>query len=850
MVECAICQAEDGGMHYGGICCSTVRLKLNYKCKFKGDCQIRPLDRRACRSCRLEKCQRIGMNSKHQMSVTDCRTEEWHSEISTFNGPLAEHNLLLIPDPRMVNSVVDYIQKIDLLLDSYFEEVPSTYSNIELSVEQGFFFEPRRLSPRYKIHWEPLRLFRTEIYLQIWCRTLLLYVDWASHVLKLHNLSPSDKLQMTVGRCIVSTCLLIFKKSIPQHTKKGYVLMTENMYIPLEATELVHCKRDPIFDCIFQMSVYYIEQFVEPSRELNITEQELALLKLIAFFNAVLNLSSEGRKIVTDAQLNYTSLLIQLLRSKMDDRKAIYRMTQLLSLLPPLEVGLTLSLFKSNIQQLEEIEKNGMYLTTLLNYREMKGSLTEEFYIKRCSRILDSLMRCLFGGKERTPLWCQLLSRMQRRSVRLQRQYVCAYSQKCVIEKAFRNCCRACRFKKCLEIGLNPRLVHSDRSCDVDAPWRERSASNASDQRKPDSTTLDSPPGNGAVTVWRPKEEPIDVLDDLLSASFAFDCQILIESSKFKFEFENNGTLGSKQLIPLFDRRDIRSVVRYFLLVDEFIDNFAEHQHNHINSPLHFYDLHTKLEDAFYHQPRKMCQRSKARDSLELRYSSINVLQMLWQPRELLTGEAFRSVWCRIALHYVDWASFIPDLYELNVHDQLGMIVGRFVPLLWQIIAHRSYKNTNTKCVLTTGGTYVPLEGKEREYLEKEPAAKFAIEAGSWMYECFLEPAKELNITDAEFSLLRVIAFLSPVPQLSAEGRKIIREAQRFYQSCLLKLIQTQTDPISAAKRISELLLLLPPIEHVSTIEDNHMTVMTLFNQNNMKGDLTYAFYLQRHLRS
>ncbi|KAI6237547.1 Nuclear hormone receptor family member nhr-34 [Aphelenchoides besseyi] len=437
-----------------------------------------------------------------------------------------------------------------------------------------------------------------------------------------------------------------------------------------------------------------------------------------------------------------------------------------------------------------------------------------------------------------------------RRSVRLQRQYVCAYAQKCVIEKAFRNCCRACRFKKCLEIGLNPRLVHSDRSCDADAPWRERSASNASDERKPDSTTLDSPPGNGAVTVWRPKQEPTDVLDDLFPESFAFDCQILIESSKFKFEFENNGTLGSKQLIPLFDRRDIRSVVRYLLLVDEFIDNFAEHQHNHINSPLHFYDIHTDLENAFYHQPRKMCQRSKARNTHKLQYSSVDALQMLWQPRELLTGQAFRSVWCRIALHYVDWASFIPELYELNVEDQLRMIVGRCVPLLWQIIAHRSYKNTNMKCVLTTGGTYVPLEGKEREQLEKEPATKFAIEAGSWLTDCFVEPAKELNVTDAEFSLLRVIAFLSPVPQLSPEGRKTIREAQRFYQSCLLKLIQTQSDPISAAKRISELLCLLPPIEHVSTIEDNHMTVMTLFNQNNMKGDLTYAFYLQRHLRS
>ncbi|KAI6237548.1 Zinc finger, C4 type [Aphelenchoides besseyi] len=415
MVQCAICQAEDGGRHYGGICClrcknfyrRAVRLKLNYKCKVQGDCQIRALDRRACHGCRFEKCQRIGMNPKlvhsdrtcdsdaiivyrrqreqtNQMAVTDLRKkEEWYNGvitasrrlISNFNGPLAERTLLQLPNLKNVNSLVGYVQKIDLLLDSYFEEVPSTYSNINMSVEQGFFFEPRRLTPRYQIQWEPLRLFTTDIYRQIWCRMICWYVDWCSYVLKLHpNLNPSDKLKMTVGRCIVSSCILISNKSIPKYAKKKCLLMTENMYIPLEATELAHCKRDPIFDCLLRMGSYYYEQFVEPSRELNITEEEFSLLKLIAFFNAVPNLSVEGRKIVTDAQLHYQSLLIQSLRSKMNDREAIHRMTSLLSLLPPLE-------------QLDEMEMNAMYLTTLLNYNNMKGSLTEDFYIKRRIRV-------------------------------------------------------------------------------------------------------------------------------------------------------------------------------------------------------------------------------------------------------------------------------------------------------------------------------------------------------------------------------------------------------------------------------------------------------------------------------
>ncbi|GMR61073.1 hypothetical protein PMAYCL1PPCAC_31268, partial [Pristionchus mayeri] len=50
-----------------------------------------------------------------------------------------------------------------------------------------------------------------------------------------------------------------------------------------------------------------------------------------------------------------------------------------------------------------------------------------------------------------------------RRTVRAGKTYHCRYDQKCRIDKTGRNVCRACRFKKCLEVGMEPDAIRPDR---------------------------------------------------------------------------------------------------------------------------------------------------------------------------------------------------------------------------------------------------------------------------------------------------------------------------------------------------------------------------------------------------
>uniref|UniRef100_A0AC34RG94 Nuclear receptor domain-containing protein n=1 Tax=Panagrolaimus sp. JU765 TaxID=591449 RepID=A0AC34RG94_9BILA len=43
-----------------------------------------------------------------------------------------------------------------------------------------------------------------------------------------------------------------------------------------------------------------------------------------------------------------------------------------------------------------------------------------------------------------------------RRTIRSSQTYSCRFDSKCLIDKDQRNACRYCRFKRCLEVGMEP----------------------------------------------------------------------------------------------------------------------------------------------------------------------------------------------------------------------------------------------------------------------------------------------------------------------------------------------------------------------------------------------------------
>ncbi|KAH7714166.1 zinc finger protein [Aphelenchoides avenae] len=50
-----------------------------------------------------------------------------------------------------------------------------------------------------------------------------------------------------------------------------------------------------------------------------------------------------------------------------------------------------------------------------------------------------------------------------RRTLKRTKEYTCRYNNNCVVDRYERNSCRYCRFKRCLDVGMDPKAVRPDR---------------------------------------------------------------------------------------------------------------------------------------------------------------------------------------------------------------------------------------------------------------------------------------------------------------------------------------------------------------------------------------------------
>ncbi|KAI6216310.1 hypothetical protein M3Y99_01825700 [Aphelenchoides fujianensis] len=410
-----------------------------------------------------------------------------------------------------------------------------------------------------------------------------------------------------------------------------------------------------------------------------------------------------------------------------------------------------------------------------------------------------------------------------RRTVRFNRHYICAHDSKCDTRKGMRNQCRSCRYEKALKAGLDPKLVHSDRACDKPAGGRKRLPSTA----QPELPT--SSPEEAASSRAIVKQEPLDHLYSDRATNLG-----LIAS---KLMFKADGLpLGFKRILDNFQRADYRSVQQFFILAGRLCDSFIDNQHDHLLARPSFYNfnLNATVEDAFLLEPRVVSDRT--------------VID--WNPRFFLTGDDFKKVWCRISVYYCDFVSHVPELNLLDDADKLALIIGRCVPSVWMIFAYQAYMCKTRDAFVLTGGSFYPMDNPS-EY--RDPLlSKFLGEMCSWVWTEVVEIAREWKFSEAEFALLRVLCFMTPVPALSPRGKEIVREAQSFYQSVLSDLVLSNVGAGGFGRfteRLGALLMTLPALERTTQIEDDHLTMLTLGNHGQFAGSLTHEFYIRRRGR-
>ncbi|KAI6183791.1 Nuclear Hormone Receptor family [Aphelenchoides bicaudatus] len=441
--------------------------------------------------------------------------------------------------------------------------------------------------------------------------------------------------------------------------------------------------------------------------------------------------------------------------------------------------------------------------------------------IKHCLICDDSvgLISKHYGG-----LCCSGCRGFFRRTVRFNRHYVCAKDGLCDTRKNLRNVCRSCRYERCLKAGLNPMLVHSDRACDRNLNKRL--------QKIQEIEMPASSPENNL------NETTISVYDAInlnMHAQKAKNLAIIEGRKMFKAD---NLPLGYKGILEHLKTRDFNSVQQFFILTEKLCNEFFDNANNHLLATKcsYTYNLNASVEEAFLVEPRCVSDRTK----------------IDWTPRFFLNGNDFKKVWCRVSVYYIDWISHIPELNLLDEADKLNLIIGRCIPCVWSTFAHRAYLCKTKNCFPLSGGSYYPMDAEQ--ILFKDPVlSKFLHEMCSWVWDECVEPAREYEFTESEFALLKVLCFVTVVPNLSAKGKQIVNDASTFYQEALSNLILANSNCQtfeSYTKRLSTLLSILPALEKTTQIEDAHLMYMTLFDVCGLQGDLTYNFYVRRTMRT
>ncbi|KAI6210187.1 Nuclear hormone receptor family member nhr-34 [Aphelenchoides besseyi] len=393
-----------------------------------------------------------------------------------------------------------------------------------------------------------------------------------------------------------------------------------------------------------------------------------------------------------------------------------------------------------------------------------------------------------------------------RRTLKSNAKYKCDKNNDCEIVGSGRQCCKACRLNRCFATQMDPKLVQSDRKPPPNVRRSEQSFS-SNESFSPHSSV------------------------DSMEIANRFS---LVEVNK-TLNFPYEGPLAYKSPLELPSTNDFRSLLKYFNEVDRFVDEYYDTGLSHTS---HFkdYNINLSIQEAFMISPRRLSSRTK----------------ILWQPNHWVTSESIGKVFCRTIVHYIDLSSHIPELQLMEPEDKLRLLVSRAMTFCGLTAMHRTFKYAKKRCVLTTGGGYMPLEIEElvrfRTLCIGDKTLSDSVQSAVMTYDTFVGPMRDLQLTDDEFVLLRLISFFVQTQKLSQEAREIVRTAQSYYQSLLIQYLCSKYERTYALQRLTDILSFIPIIENQVAIRDNQMIAATLFNSD-LKGTLTHDFFILRTMR-
>uniref|UniRef100_A0A7E4W7V3 NR LBD domain-containing protein n=1 Tax=Panagrellus redivivus TaxID=6233 RepID=A0A7E4W7V3_PANRE len=382
----------------------------------------------------------------------------------------------------------------------------------------------------------------------------------------------------------------------------------------------------------------------------------------------------------------------------------------------------------------------------------------------------------------------------------------------------FRNSCRACRFARCLEAGLNPLLFHSDRGTNIVKsiqPVKQEFRESYSPDLPEDCKQCDT----------------VAINDKAYDMDSEYDhwLELATNASK-KLMGSNNLALGTMRIIPQFDSNSVQSVAKYYVLLERLCDKYYDSDVQHLTSEKHSFSLDLPAQNAF-DTPRAISARTR----------------IDWKQQFHTKEDFMKRMWCRNVAYYADWCSHLPELSELDECDRITLITDRTVPLIDLILAYKAVQ-FNVEGLPLSGGSYFPFD-MEKQKLIDSSVRPYLYRLVNYLHDEFVIPAKEIGLTEVEYVLMKNIIFFSTHSSISPSGKATITRARNFYRNVLCKTIQSEFPHYTfdeIAQRLAIIMDLIPKIEQARVIEDEDFSVMTIFNIGELKGTLSHDVHIKK----